>query len=224
MHLGIGDTLPLTDPSGKPRQLRLVGTLGHSMFQGEMLMSEANFRRLFPAQAGFGTVLVDVPADHTTDLQRLLNRELEPYAVSVDTTASRLAEFQKIMNTYLDTFSLLGALGLALGSIGLAVVLIRNVIERRPELALLSALGFKPGDRVTLVLSENVFLLVLGLIVGALCAFLGILPTVLGAKAKVAWMPLLLTLMGVLVLGFIASAVAVIFSGVRTTTADLRRE
>ena len=224
LHLSLGKSMAITDQTGAPRQLRLVATLSHSIFQSEMLMSESNFRRLFPTQAGFGTILVDVPADQVRPVEQLLNNELDPYAPSIDTTAGRLATYKTIINTYLDTFRVLGSLGLALGSIGLAVVLIRNVIERRPELALLSALGFRPNDRVKLVLSENAFLLVLGLVVGTACALLGVTPTVINSKGGIAWGPLGLTLLGVLVLGFVASAIAVWLSGIRTAPADLRRE
>jgi len=49
----------------------------------------------------------------------------------------------------------------ALGTIGLAVVLVRTVLERKAELALLSCLGFSPTARILLVLSENAFLLLL---------------------------------------------------------------
>jgi putative ABC transport system permease protein len=224
LHLGVGDTLTLKDQLGRNRTLRLVGTLSHSVFQSELLMGEANFRDLFPAQAGFGTLLVDCPPDKVQAVQQALNAELEPYAVSVDTTAARLEAYQQVQNTYLSTFRALGSLGLALGTIGLAVVLVRNVIERRGELALLSALGFLPKDRVKLILTENVLLLVLGLGVGTACALLGIVPTLLTSKSGVNWGSLGLTLVGVLVLGLVASVVAVRMSGLRATPKDLRRE
>jgi ABC-type antimicrobial peptide transport system permease subunit len=224
LKLGIGDKLSITDQLGRPRELQLVGTLAHSVFQSEMLMSEANFRELFPAQSGFGTILLECPADKVEVVQRALNEKLEPYAVSIDTTAARLASYQEIQNTYLSTFRALGSLGLALGTIGLAVVLIRNVIERRGELALLAALGFLSRDRVKIVLSENILLLVLGLSVGTVCAVLGIVPTLLGSRTGINWMSLGLTLAGVLALGVLASIAAVWVSGVRVTPRDLRRE
>ena len=58
-------------------------------------------------------------------------------------TAERLAEFHAVENTYLSTFQTLGGLGLLVGTVGLAAVLLRNVLERRRELALLarSAIG-----------------------------------------------------------------------------------
>ena len=59
--------------------------------------------------------------------------------------AQRLAAFHRVENTYLSTFQSLGGLGLVLGTIGLAAVLLRNVLERRRELALLRAVGYRAG-------------------------------------------------------------------------------
>ena len=59
-------------------------------------------------------------------------------------TAERLARFHRVENTYLSTFQTLGGLGLLLGTVGLATVLLRNVLERRRELALLAAVGYRP--------------------------------------------------------------------------------
>ena len=224
LKLGLGDTFDIADQQSRPRKLKLVATLSHSIFQSELLMSEANFRTLFPAQAGFGTLLVDAPPANVEPIRRALQTELESYALSVDTTAARLQAYQQIQNTYLSTFKALGSLGLALGTIGLAVVLIRNVIERRSELALLAAIGFSSASRVKIVLAENVLLLVLGLGVGTACAMLGVTPTLLSSRGGVAWGPLAATLIGVLVLGLVASVIAVAVSGTKATPADLRRE
>jgi len=60
--------------------------------------------------------------------------------------------------------------------VGLAAVLMRNVFERRRELALLTAVGYSPGSLASLVLRENLFILVKGLGIGFACAALAILP------------------------------------------------
>ena len=52
----------------------------------------------------------------------------------------------------LSTFQSLGALGLLLGTVGLAVVQLRSVLERRGELALMRAGGFRPRRLVEMVL------------------------------------------------------------------------
>ena len=54
-------TVPISDQLGVPRQLELAGAIAHSIFQGQLLMSDANFRKLFPAQSGFGVVLSRYP-------------------------------------------------------------------------------------------------------------------------------------------------------------------
>jgi ABC-type antimicrobial peptide transport system permease subunit len=226
LKLGVGEVLQTsaTDQLGRPLRLRLVGTLSHSVFQSEMLMSEANFLRLFPSQSGFGTVMVEAGADDAPEVQRRLNTELEGYAVTADTTAARLATYAQVANTYLSTFQTLGSLGLMLGAIGLAVVLLRGLVERRAELALLTAIGFAPVARVKLVLAENAFLLVLGLLIGAGCALVGILPTLATAARSVNLVGLAATLLGVLVVGLAGLALAVWVGQRRITTADLRAE
>ena len=93
-------------------------------------------------------------------------------------TRERLAQFHRVENTYLSTFQALGGLGLILGTIGLATVLLRNVLERRRELALLGAVGFRSQHVLTMVVAENVLLLGCGLLAGAICAGLAIAPAV----------------------------------------------
>jgi len=224
LHLGIGQTIALQDAAGRPRRLKLVATLNNSIFQSELLMGERNFRELFPEVDGFGVVLLDCPPSKQDQVRAALNTELGEYAASVEPTASRLAQYLTIQNSYLSTFQALGALGLMLGTIGLAVVLVRTVIERRSELALLASLGFRRADRVWLVLSENVFLLVLGLAVGCLCAVLGIIPAIRQSAQAINGWALAATLLIVLLLGVACSALAVWLSGAHISPADLRRE
>lgn len=225
LHLdSIGKTYPIMDSAGISRNLKLVATLSDSIFQSELLMSAENFRRLYPSVDGFGVVLVDCAADKQNAIAQRLNTQLGEYAVDTEPTAYRLARYFQIQNTYLSTFQALGALGLMLGTIGLAVVLVRTVIERKAELALLASLGFRRFDRIVLILSENVFLLVLGLVVGTVCALLGILPALLRSARGINLGALGATLVIVLLIGVISSTIAVWLSGAHVSPADLRRE
>jgi ABC-type antimicrobial peptide transport system permease subunit len=233
LQMELGGIIPITDQLGVPRKLELAATIAHSIFQGQLLMSDANFLKLFPAQNGFGVVLIDIPRGKNTpqeydarqtDIAKKLSSELGDYSVSVDTAVDRLKTYQNVQNTYLETFQTLGALGLMLGTLGLAVVLVRTVIERKAELALLASLGFSAAARVTLVLSENAFLLVLGLAVGTISAVIGIIPAVVRETRPINFPYLFGTLGIVLVVGLVSSAIAVAISGVHVTPADLRRE
>ena len=224
LHLDLGKTTEVADAGGRARKLKLVATLSGSIFQSELLMSETNFRSLFPAQDGFNVALVDCPAGEQDSVRKTLNSQLAEYAADVQPTSYRLAQYLTIENTYLSTFQALGALGLMLGTIGLAVALVRTAIERKSELALLASIGFSRAARVRLVLSENLFLLVLGLAVGAVCAILGIIPALAGSGHHVNFAALAGTLVLVLVIGIVSSSIAVFVSGTHVSPADIRRE
>ena len=126
-------------------------------------------------------------------VRQILLGNLGDYSVTVDRSADRLAAYAQVKNTYLSTFQTLGSLGLMLGSIGLAVVLLRNLVERRAELALLTAIGFRRSARLRLVLSENAFLLLVGLLVGSGCALLGVLPSIVSSGRTINFTALGLT-------------------------------
>src|SRR5206468_5185247 len=137
----------------------------------------------------------DCPAERQTAVRQALNTELGEYAANAEPTSARLAQYLTVQNTYLSTFQALGALGLMLGTLGLAVVLVRTVIERKAELALLASLGFTAAARVRLVLAEDACLLVLGLAVGAACAIIGIIPAVISSAGSMNSVGLGLTLL-----------------------------
>ena len=209
LHLGLGDDLALTDERGQPVSLRIVGTLSESIFQSELLISEENFLRLFPGRSGFSYFLIDTPAQGTAEVAGLLEEGLAPFGFDAVSTATRLAGYLVVQNTYLSTFQMLGGLGLLLGTFGLGIVLVRNVIERRGELATLRAFGFRRAFLARMVMAENAFLLVVGLVIGTLAALLAISPRYLVGAVAVPWASLVPTLGGVLVVGMLASVAAV---------------
>ena len=100
---------------------------------------------------------------------------------------------------------MLGGLGLVLGTLGLGAILLRNVLERRRELALLRALGYQQSDFLAMVVAENVLLLIAGLMVGTFCALLAIAPMWLDRGGRLPIATLGLLLLGVLGTGLLAS-------------------
>jgi len=175
LHKGLGDEIVINH-RGRLLTLRLVAALRDSVLQGELLMSEANFLRLFPEQEGYQFLLVSAPADRAAAVAAAIEDRLADFGADASSTADRLAEFHKVENTYLSTFQTLGGLGLLLGTIGLAAVLLRNVLERRRELALLGAVGYGRGHLFTIVIAESTLLLAGGLFTGVLCALVAIAP------------------------------------------------
>jgi putative ABC transport system permease protein len=196
----MGDTLDYLDDRGTKRKLRIVGVLTGSILQGGLVMSERNFTALFPSQSGYQIFLIDAP-QNAKAVSGELTRALEDVGLSLTPTAVRLADFNTVENTYLSIFALLGGLGLLLGSVGLGVVVLRNVLERRGELAVLRAVGFRKPALHWLVFSEHSLLLLLGLAVGAGSALLAVLPALRTPGTGAPFGSLALTLLAVLLSG-----------------------
>jgi ABC-type antimicrobial peptide transport system permease subunit len=206
LHVKVGDELVIDHSTG-PLRLLIVGALSDSVFQSELLMSEKNFLRLFPAEEGYRMFLIDVPNNEATHVSTVLEDRLSDFGFDVVSTGERLANFHRVENTYLSTFQMLGGLGLMLGTFGMAAVLLRNVFERRKELALLRAVGYNSSHFATMVITENVLMLVCGLAVGFVCALLAIAPVLFERGGRLPSSSLGLLLLAVLLSGAIASLV-----------------
>ena len=212
LHLGIGGTLEAPQTG---RTLEVVGQFDGSVFQGVLLMSEENFQALFPEQVGFRYFLIEVDPRHAPAVADLLETELADYGFDVDRVSERLADFLAVQNTYLSTFQALGGLGLLLGTLGLATVMLRNVLERRGELALLRAVGFLNSNIALLVLWENACLMLWGLAAGTVSALLAMTPHLSTTGVDVPWRGLWLMLGSVAAVGMLA-ALAAVREAVRT--------
>ena len=209
LHRKLGDEIVVSQTNGDPVRLRLVAALADSIFQSELLISEANFLRLFPDQGGYSFFLMDVAPEASTAAAGVLEEQLSDFGFDVISTPDRLASFHRVENTYLSTFQTLGGLGLVLGTLGLATVLLRNVLERRRELALLRAIGYNSNHFVLMVITENAFLVWCGLATGAVCALVAIGPAFVSRGGHVPALSLALLLI-VFVTGLFASLAATV--------------
>jgi len=217
LHKSPGTSIPIPDSK---TELVVSGMLDGSVLQGVLLMSDSNFRKLFPKQPGFRYFLIGANAEriqssgHFSDdevnrLATLLEGSLTPYGFDAERVADRIAAFLIVQNTYLSTFQSLGGLGLLLGTLGLATVMLRNVVERRSELALLRAVGFQSRSLSVMVLAENAMLLVWGLTAGTVSALLAMLPHLLSTGADTPWSNGAALLLTVFVVGMLSALFAV---------------
>lgn len=204
LHSGLGRTIEVRDGADRPVQLRFVALLKGSALQGEVLIGEERFLGLFPERVGAEFFLIDTPPDEAETVQQLLERDLRPYGFDVSTTTSRIESYHAVENTYLSTFQALGGLGLLLGTLGLTVVVVRGILERRGELALLACVGYSRRSLAVLVLAENFLLMLSGLLVGFVSALMASAPTLIQAGAAPHLGSLVLTLLAVLGVGLLS--------------------
>lgn len=209
LYRGIGEEFTITYDDQAPLTFRVAGLLSNSILQGSLLLSEADFERYFPNVSGYRYFLIDAPADRSDAVAQILEDKLSDQGFDVQPTAQLLTELLAVQNTYLSTFQSLGALGLLLGTFGLATVQLRSVIERRGELALFQATGFARSRIARLVMTESVVLLLAGLLTGVVAALVAVLPHMVFGGATIPWGELVVLLGAVLAVGLLASLLAV---------------
>ena len=207
LHLGLGKDLIMEDEFGNGVTFRLVGLFQTSIFQSELIVAEDRFLEHFPSRSGYGVFLIDAPWERAEAVAQALESALAPFGFDATTTRARLEAYKVVEHTYMATFQVLGGFGLLLGTIGLGIVLVRNVFERRGELATLRAFGFRRASLGWLVLAENAFLLLVGLAIGAGAALAGVAPRL--AQIHTSWTGLGLTLAAIAAVGMLASVAAV---------------
>lgn len=207
LKVGLGDTLTLPGDDGRPLTFRIVGLLVDSPFQSDLLIAEAEFVRLFPKQAGYRAFLIRTAAGQEAAVARVLQVGLRAQGLTAEPTRDRVARYQAVIGAYLSTFQLLGGVGLLLGVVGLAVVILRGIWERQGELAVLRAVGYSGGTIRFVVMSEHAVLLAAGLATGTATALVSVAPHLAGG-ADVPWPQLLILLGLVAVVGGLVTATA----------------
>ncbi|MFQ5413696.1 MAG: FtsX-like permease family protein [Phycisphaerae bacterium] len=210
LHLGLGRDLIIKDEHGDDVRLRFVALLADSVLQSEVVIAESAMLKLFPSISGYAFFLLETPDNAAQRVATVLERELADYGFDATHTVTRLAEYHAVENTYLATFQMLGGLGLVLGTFGLGAVLARNVFERRRELAMMRALGFRTGLLASLVLIEHGALLLAGLLAGTLSALVAVAPHLRTSGNGAPWVSLGGTLVLVLIVGAAAAGLALI--------------
>ncbi|MEM9410591.1 MAG: ABC transporter permease [Planctomycetota bacterium] len=196
--------------SGESVRFRVVGFLENTILQGSLIVSEENFEKLFPYVSGYRKFLIRTGGNDlaTSEVSADLEEQLSDSGFDAKFAADVLADYQQVQNTYISTFQTLGALGLLLGTFGLAIVQLRNILDRQSELALMQAVGFARSQLSRLVLLENVWLLMIGLLVGVIAALVTTFPHFIFGGASIPWLELSILFSIIALVGILAAYLA----------------
>jgi hypothetical protein len=188
----VGDTLAYADENGRTFNVQIVGTIPDSIFQGYLIVDEQLFLHRFPSSPGYSIFLIDARAPTT----------LRDAGGRVDITRDVLAAFHQIENTYIAIFNVLGSLGVILGSLGLAVVIARNLRERRGEFAVMSAIGIPRRVLARMVFAEFGRLVFWGISIGAVASAIAVWPNITALPPAPTIVLVAGMLVGIVVLNF----------------------
>ncbi len=207
----IGDEIEYTDLQGKSFRVRIVGMIYNSVLQGGLVVSDENFRDRF-ASEGYRIFLIDVDYEDVEGTRTLLSQNLRDFGLDLMPAKQRLAEFAGVENTYISMFQVLGGFGLVLGSFALGVVVLRNILDRRGELAMLQALGYKKNALKTMVFYEHIAIMTAGLVGGVVSALVAVSPQLASPGMDVPYLSMFLMVLAIFVSGFLWIWLAISFS------------
>ena len=221
-----GDTLIYKDEAGKDVTLKLVGALPMrlSVFQGAILISAKSFTRIWPSSEGFRMFLADAAPDSRKVSTEALQKTFDRHGLEVSSTVTRLAMFHAVEGTYLSMFLVLGGIGLLLGATATGVVVLRNLLERRREIALLRAVGFSYRDVLHLLATEYGLLLISGAVIGAVASIIAMIPAMTSSHTGVSPLARLGIFGAVLAIALLCAGGALILGLRKTSVTALRSE
>ncbi len=182
LGMKVGDILEYQNEVGDTLRLKLIAGTTPSIFQGFILISNENFLKNYPTHSGTSVFLIDGKPENQQNIADELNSVFRDYGWEMENTAKRLVEFYSVTNTYLSIFLALGALGLILGTIGLAVILARTLLQRRREISVMLAIGFNNQPIFKIIATEYVILLFAGVLIGFTTAVVATLPAFLSTN------------------------------------------
>ena len=210
MGKSLGDTIDYKTENGGTINLKIVGILKETVVQGRLLISEDNFVRYFPSVDGYQQFFVDI-CIQDKDLQaKRLMKKYRDFGMEVVSTEQILAQYHEVENTYLAIFLVLGGLGLILGSAGLGLVVVLNVIDRKGELAMMQAVGFRKQALKKALFFEHGVLLLAGLLCGAVPALWAVFPSIVMQGGAFPYLQIGLIIVAILVSGGLWICVAVV--------------
>ena len=219
-----GTEFAYTTDRGESFRLRTVGRLPMrlSLFQGSLLISEEQFVQAFPHEAGYRAFLIE--AEDPGETAARLNQVYGRSGMDAVPSEERLRAFYAVERAYLAMFLVLGGIGMMLGAGGAAVIVVRNLGERRAEFALLGALGYEPRLIRRMALLENGGLAGAGLLIGAGAAAVTILPLLLQGGGSFDAVMVLLVMAAVLTTYLIAVLITTQLVLARIPLSALRTE
>jgi hypothetical protein len=180
-----GDTLLYRNSRGEEIKVRIAGMIRSSILQGSLIISQEAIIKYFPEVEGYRAWLIDTPFNMKYKVLEHLTQRMADAGMSIETGVERLNLFNRMENTYLNIFLVLGGLGLGLGCIGIGLIVARNLLERQGELAMMRAVGFSKKGIVRMVIYEHIYLLGSGLITGFICAVISVIPAIKAASGEV---------------------------------------
>ena len=163
----IGETFPMQSPLGPVYNVTIVGIMKQSAFQG-IFMEEQSVRSNFGAR-GASVLLVQFRDDLDPTAQSiLLEKTFLANGLQTIDIRGLARTITSLINSMLSLFEAFLGMGLIIGISGLAIITIRSIHERKLEIGMMRAIGYRKRMVVANFAIESGFISLLGIIIGSI--------------------------------------------------------
>ena len=171
-EVSIGDYVVIRDAANHSRTVKIVGFTKQMILTGIFVRSE-----VVTEPSGFDTrtsyITLMTFADGTSDdrqdrLAKELEREFLPYGMRTFIIKHEIEDQLEMLTNFFYLLQAFLGLGLIVGIAGLGVITIRAVAERRQQIGMLRAIGFKERMIWKSFLIETSYIALLGIIIGVI--------------------------------------------------------
>ena len=147
------------------KTVTVAGVLNGFFFNGIVGTSQL-LKNAFGIGTGqLGFVKVSSGVDPTS-VSNILKKDFAHLGMQTIPIAALVGTFIQIGQSFLGIFEAFLALGLVVGIAGLGIISIRSVVERRKEIGVLRAIGYRKNMILAAFLLENSYVALLGILIG----------------------------------------------------------
>ncbi|MGQ0798427.1 MAG: ABC transporter permease [Methanobacteriota archaeon] len=171
LRLDVGDVVSLRNASGGDRTVEIIGILDSIALRGFFLQADT-------VRSEFGSVapsffLFKVGSGEDPDaVAKDIERAFLPWQMQTIVLATIVAENLETTFAFFDLLEGYLAMGLLVGIAGLGIITLRNVTERRQEMGVLRAMGYRRGMILESLVLETSYVALLGIGLGVVLGIL----------------------------------------------------
>lgn len=162
-----GDFLELKGFGVPAKTVQVVGILDGIFYEGLISRSQLLWDSFHVGTGTLSFVKVGPGQDPVT-VSNILRRDFVKLQMATIVIPVLLANILQISQSILGLFEGFLGLGLVVGIAGLGILSVRSVVERRQEIGVLRALGFRRRMVIAAFIIENSYVALLGIMIGVL--------------------------------------------------------
>ncbi|MCJ2540667.1 MAG: FtsX-like permease family protein, partial [Candidatus Thermoplasmatota archaeon] len=166
--LVVGSTISVSDGSGMggSRNYTLIGIADEFAFTG-MFVQKEGLRADFPLIQGDNLFLMTVKdGEDQHKVAKDLESDMSAVGMNVFVFDDLIEDYNRAVDQVFSMFTMFMGLGLVVGVASLGVLAVRSVIERKQEIGIMRAIGYRRSMVLGVFSTEMLFVTIVGILVG----------------------------------------------------------